>query len=131
MDINVKDMEILRHRSKPDNPCSNSKSYDYDIFKEIIGSVGCIPPYFDAMFAESLTPCNTKDDLLQVAKKLLEALEEAGEYEHSIPPCREIKKIGVNVEDTDFNISKIASGNDLDLTLDIPLILESFFNNSK
>ena len=33
MDINVKDVEILWHRNKRNNPCSSSTSYDNDTFK--------------------------------------------------------------------------------------------------
>ena len=73
MDINVKEIEILRHRDKRKKPCSSSKSYDNDTFKEIIEAVGCIPPYFDMSLGNSFVPCKTKKDLLQAANMLGEA----------------------------------------------------------
>ena len=131
MDIDVKDIEILRHRDKKKKPCSSSNSYDNDTFTEIIDTVGCIPPYFDMTLGNFLVPCKAKKDLQQAANMLLEAFLGAGKFDDSIPPCTELQRIGVIVEDTDFNISKIMSGKDLDMNLDIPFILESFFKNSK
>ena len=131
MDINVKDIEILRHRRKPSNQCSNSISFDNDTFKEIMESGGCVPPYMDSTLENSLPPCKTKMDLLRAAKKISEAFTGTGEYENTIPPCKEIQRIGVKVEDTDFNSSKLLSGKDMDINLDIPFIIESWFKNCK
>ena len=131
MDINVKDIEILRHRDKRKKPCSSSNSYDNDTFKEIIDTVGCIPPYFDMTLGNSLVPCKTKDDLLHAANMLGEAYIGAGKFDHSNPPCTEVQRIGVIVEDTDFNVSKILSGKDLDINLGIPFILEAWSKNGK
>ena len=130
-DINVKDTEVLKHRDKRKKPCSNSNSYDNDTFKEIIDSVGCIPPYFEMTMGKSLARCKTKKDLLQAATMIAEAFIGAGKFEQSIPPCNEIQRIGMEVEDADFNVSKIMSGKDLDVNLGIPFILESWFKNGK
>ena len=131
MDINVKEIEILRHRDKRKKPCSSSNSYDNDTFKEIMETVGCIPPYFDMTLGNSLPPCKTKNDLLQAANMLGEAYIGVGKFDHSSPPCTEVQRIGVIVEDTDFNVSKIQIGKDLDINLDIPFILGSWFKNGK
>ena len=131
MDINVKDIEILWHRNKRNNPCSSSISYDNDTLKEIVDAVGCIPPYMEMTFGNLSVPCKTKNDLFQVATMIADAFTGAGKYEHSIPPCKEIQRIGVDVEDTDFNISKIVSGKDLDVNLDIPFINESWISNGR
>ena len=131
MDINVKEIEILRHRDKRKKPCSSSNSYDNDTFKEIIKTVGCIPPYFDMTLGNSLPPCKTKNDLLQAANMLGDACIGVGKFDHSSPPCTEVQRIGVIVEDTDFNVSKIQIGKDLDINLDIPFILGSWFKNGK
>ena len=79
----------------------------------------------------SLSPCKTKNELQQAANMLQEAFLQAGKFDHSTPPCTELQRIGVIVQDTDFNISKIMSGKDLDINLDIPFILESFSKNGK
>ena len=55
----------------------------------------------------------------------------AGKFEKSVAPCNEIQRIGVAVQDTDFNVTKIMSGKDLDINLGIPFILESWFTNGK
>ena len=131
MDINVKDIEILRHRDKRKKPCSSSKSYDNDTFKEIIEAVGCIPPYFDMSLGNSFVPCKTKKDLLQAANMLGEATMGVGKFDHSSSPCSEVQRIGVIVEDTDFNVSKMISGEDLDINLSTPFILESWLKNGE
>ena len=131
MDINVKDIEILRHRRKPNNQCSNSISFDNDTFKEIMDSGGCVPPYMDTTLGNSLPLCKTKIHLLRAAKKISEAFTGTGEYENTIPPCKEIQRIGVNVEDTDFNCSKLLNGKDMDVNLDISFIYKSWIKNGK
>ena len=128
---NAKDIEILRHRDKRKKPCSSSNSYDNDTFKEIIDTIGCIPPYFDMSLRHPLVRCKTKEALLQAATLLAEAFIGAGKFEKSVPPCKEIQRIGVAVQDTDFNVTKIMSGKDLDINLGIPFILESWFTNGK
>ena len=126
-----KDIEILRHRDKRKKPCSSSNSYDNDTLKEIIEIVGCIPPYFDMTLGNSFVTCKTKNDLLQAGNMFEEASIGTGRFDRSSPPCTEIQRIGVIVEDTDFNVSKIQTGEDLDINLGIPFILESWFKNGK
>ena len=129
MDINVKDVEILRHRNKPKNPCSDSASYDNDTFHEIILSVGCIPPYMNLTMDKHLSFCKTKNDLQRIANQFFEAFAGAGKYEKAIAPCKEIQKVGVDVKDTDINADKIKKGDDLDIDLNIPFIIESWISN--
>ena len=131
MDISVKDIEILRLRNKPRNPCSNSISFDNDTLKDIVDSVGCIPPYMDISLKNRLAPCKTQNDLLRISKQFVAAYESAGEYENTISLCKEIQRIGVDVVDTDFNSSKILNGTDMDVNLDIPFIYESVLKNGK
>ena len=131
MDINVKDIEILKHRRKPGNQCSNSISFDNDTLKDIVDSAGCIPPYMDISLKNRLAPCKTQNDLLRISVQFLEAYFRTGEYENTIPLCKEIQRIGVDIVDTDFNSSKILNGTDMDVNLDIPFIYESVVKNGK
>ena len=129
MDINVKDVEILKHRNKPKSPCSDSISYDNDTFKEIIQSVGCNPPYMNLTMDKHLNFCKTKNDLQRIANQVFEAFAGAGKYEKVIPPCKEIQRVGVDVKDTDIQSDKISKGEDVDIDLVIPFIIESWITN--
>ena len=131
MDINVKDIEILRRRSKPSNTCSSSISFDNDTFNEIVDSVGCIPPYMGISLRNHLTPCKTQNDLLRISMQFVQAYESTGVHENTVPLCKEIQRIGVDIVDTDFNSSKILNGTDMDVNLDIPFIYESVVKNGK
>ena len=131
LDINVKDVEILKHRNKPKTPCSTSMSYDNDTYEEIVRSIGCIPQYLKIRMEHPLPLCKTKGELEGVANLLMEAFAGSGKYEHIIPPCKEVQRVGVDIDDTDFNITKILNGNDMDLNLRIPFILESGIENGK
>ena len=122
---------MLQHRNKRTNPCYGSISFDNDTFQEIIDAVGCVPPYMDMSLGKSFVRCKKKSDLLYAAKMLVDAFTGVGKYENTIPPCREIQRVGVVVEDTDFNISQIVSGDDLDVNLDIPFISESWISNGE
>ena len=131
MDINVKDVEVLKHRNKPKTPCSQSISYDNDTIKDILQSVGCVPPYLKNNIETPFDSCRTKEELQLIANSIFEAFGGAGNYEHVIPPCKEVQRLGVDVADTDFNISKILSGEDVDINLQMPFILESWLRNGR
>jgi hypothetical protein len=117
LDVNVKDIEILKRRNRYAKQCININSYDNLTAEEIMQSVGCRPPYWNTKGSAGLPACTTRLELQGISSLFYNALEGTGEYENPIPPCNEITKIGVDFVETDFDINQFRdlSGGDIDL----------------
>jgi hypothetical protein len=128
LDVNVKDIEILKRRKRYAKQCINTNSYDNLTAEEIMQSVGCRPPYWNTNGGASLPACTTKHELQTISTLFYNALEGTGEYENAVPPCNEITKIGVDFVEIDFDINKFESG-DGDVDLDYTTIGEAWTAN--
>ena len=132
MDINVKDIEVLKRRTKYTKPCDDTQSFDNVTLKQILQIVGCRPPYWNANFEVELPQCNTKDELKDLTNRLSNAVQyETGQYENGTPPCNEVQKVDIDFSETDFNIQKILSGSDVDIDLDNNTIMQAWMKNGQ
>ena len=129
LDVNVKDVEVLRRRDKYKKPCVDIESFDNVTSKHIFEKIGCFPPYSNLQMDVEIPPCTTKEELKSISKLLIDAYTLSGQYENATPPCNELQKIGVDFVETDFDIEKIFTGSDVDVNLDYNTIMEAWEKN--
>ena len=88
MMLYVKEVEVLRMRSKPQAPCTNSRPYDDVLVQHIIDSLNCTPPYFNSQ--TKMPVCKTKQSLRKASLQFnnifygIEVLN---------PPCKQVLNI--------------------------------------
>ena len=105
--VNVKDVEILRRRQKYAKQCIDSEAYDNFIIERILQQTQCIPPYWYRDGKFKLPNCTEKKQFETSTMLYVKELVGGGAFQDSIPPCHEIQKIGLNVEEFNVNYSDV------------------------
>ena len=99
MIMTVKNMEVLKHRNKPEDPCNTDwKNDDTIVMEKIMKRVGCKPPHWEVPNA-NLKPCSTKEEIKQFKWPTYATLK------HFPPPCQVIEKLQYDYEEFDDNYS--------------------------
>ena len=96
--LSVRDVEVIQHRNTKHDQCYGWKEYDGLYLEKIMKSVGCRPFY--ANLSAEYPLCNTQNDM--------KAFWDTGVRDIEIipPPCIELRKCDVEVEDVDSDASK-------------------------
>ena len=90
VDINIRDVEILRRRNKWEHPCVDAESYDAFIIDQTLNNVGCKPPYFQNF--SSLPLCTNQEEM----EKIDEVISDYYHGRTQAPPCKEMAKVIVD-----------------------------------
>ena len=107
IDVNVKDIEILRRRQKHKKHCIDKTAYDNLIIDKIIHKTQCIPPYWYKDSKFKLPNCTEKKQFETSAMRYAKEFVGGGAFQDSNPPCHEIQKIGIYVKEFDVNYSDL------------------------
>ena len=110
MEFNIRNAEVIVKRNKYDEPCTEDiPNYDHEIYKWIMNSVGCKPPYWKN-FPLTLADCNTIDQLRH-AKELLKLVFSGKFVEANYTgtlPCRSLERIQYDFSDIETPDSDMA-----------------------
>jgi len=96
--LQVRDVEVIQHRNTKHDRCYRWKEYDNVYLEKIMKSVGCKPFY--ANLSSEYPFCNSINDM--------KAFWDTGvkDIENIPPPCIELRKCDVEVEDTATDATK-------------------------
>ena len=132
MNIDVKDLEVLRRRNKRNNECAaDGVSQTNYTVQKIMTLAECMPPYWKNLKNPGLSPCNTRKQLEAIRILSRMARSGTGPFQDDILPCNEIQKIGLEHLDTDFNVKDVFGDAGTDVELDATIINETWVANSK
>ena len=93
-------MEVARRRQKQSSPCNeNWKTYDNEVRKKHIDTVGCAPPYLGSVNDPS--KCSSKHLMKQAMFNL------RTDHYGLTPPCRTMENIYYTFEESDLNVKEV------------------------
>ena len=99
MVLTVKNMEVLKHRNKPDEPCNQDwKNDDAIVMQKIMHRVGCKPPHWK--IKANLKACSSKEEIAQFKWPTYATLQ------NFPPPCQVIEKLQYDYEEYDDKYSQ-------------------------
>lgn len=103
--FNVRGMEILRRRSKPNDPCSDYVNEDANkVFDEVVDELKCKPHYWD--ISSPYPDCSEK--MLNMSRQLLDRSLYNYNARNLIKPCRTILDLWYDY-DVDHSVDSCTS----------------------
>ena len=96
MQYEVKDMEVNRHRIRPQEPCIEDwKNYDQMIMDKIMLDTGCRPPHWTTN--HNLNLCSTPEKM-----KIFKDQPTTTKVESFNPPCSVVQNIHYSYEEKNY-----------------------------
>jgi hypothetical protein len=97
MQLFLKNMEVLRYRTKRDEECDDSENYDQRIKLDIIRKVGCRPIFW--IFVEDIPICKTQTEFQMLFSEHFDKTTRFRKGVKYLHPCRDIQKIQIEYRD--------------------------------
>ena len=125
MHFHITSIEIMKRRKNGKQACYPWKNYDGSVNEDIMEAVGCRPPYWKSKY-QYHQYCNSKKELEDIIVRHNMQAYQDSKFQPYIPPCIEMKKMGVR----NFEMSGQESKNNFNKHIHEKFIKKAGSNNN-
>ena len=113
VNFNIKDVEIVRRRNKPQRHCSYWKNYDTIVEEQALSFAGCrlfnpksISNYYSPLLAK-YPACDSKEKVKIISRLVRDdIISDSGNLITFAPPCSEIKRMNVEHQEENTDAAR-------------------------
>ena len=95
----VSHIEVFTRRQRKGRPCKKRENYDQWLLEHLMSTENCVPPYWNS--TKGIPSCQTKEQFKKISERFWTHFYSNGDNGELTPPCREIRKILVEYEDSE------------------------------